>query len=190
MNSSTCADPGLPRRSENRLDPSGPACSHWRFLAFILVATTLAGGAVNQAANRAPDLRNFAYPESDLSDRPAILKNGRFIGDHLTVEVALSLKKRMEQEGRAYGIVVVNVDSGGSGSFRHLCLLTTEGRETVCADTVLLGDRIKITRLSSRENRVLVQSLVRQSSESFAVQPTIKQTMGFTIEKGRLKPVK
>ena len=150
---------------------------------FTLLATLTLGATAGAADS---DLRSFTYPEKDLSGRPATLKNGRFEGDHLTVQTVMTLKGDFKKDGRTIGAAVVVLNSGGSGNFRHLCLLTRKGAQTTCSDTVFLGDRIKVTGLNTRNGEILVEYLDRDLKESFTTKPHIKRTRRFGIRNGRL----
>jgi len=109
------------------------------------------------AAEKAAELNalEFVYPEKDLAGKPAVLENGRFKGDHLTVEVVKGIVADLTGDGKKEGVAVVAEDGGGSGVFYYLCYLKNDGGKLTYSDRVFLGDRVEIAGLKV-ENTILM----------------------------------
>jgi hypothetical protein len=134
-----------------------------------------------------PDLQNVTLKKiRDLEGKPAQLKNGSFKGDHLRVHLLKTATGDLNQDGAIDGVAVVLKDTGGSGNFRELCLLLSNGRELHHADTAFIGDRIKVTKLEIAERMVVVDYLDRAFGESYADAPHIQKRLTYRVRGGKL----
>jgi hypothetical protein len=129
---------------------------------------------------------NFTYAEHDLSGNPAVLKNGLFKGDHLSVKVLLTATGKLNADETNDGVAICLVDGGGSGNFRELCLLLNNDNKGVHADTASIGDRIKVTALKITDGKVTVNYLDRGPKDAMATAPYLNKTVCFRVENDKL----
>ena len=132
---------------------------------------------------------NLRYEFKDLSGKQAVLKDGRFRGDHLKLDLLKSAEGDLNADGRKDGVAVLLQDSGGSGNFRQLCLLMRQVEKLKHLDTQFIGDRIRVNGLKIDEGIITVDFLDRAEDEGFAIPPTIQQRKRFRVQDGRLKPL-
>lgn len=85
-------------------------------------------------------------------------------------------------------VIIVATSLGGSGSFYELALLSREAKGWVSADTVLLGDRVKVQSVSI-ENNVVVVSMTTHGPKDPMCCPTQQATKRFAIRNGKLAAV-
>jgi len=86
-------------------------------------------------------------------------------------------------------VIITNIDSGGSGNFRHLFLLVNDTQNLIEKDNIYLGDRIKVTDLKSENSQISVNYLDRAKTDSFAVKPHIKEEKHFKVQGMKLVPL-
>jgi len=132
-------------------------------------------------------LKNMTLQIKDLSDKPVKLVDGVFKGDHLSVYVVDAATANFNDDGLSDGVVVVALNSGGSGMFRILCLVYDNGIEKVQVDQALLGDRIKITNLSVDGDLVTIEYLDRAKGQPLSEKPTIQKIVKYRVQDMKLK---
>ena len=125
----------------------------------------------------------------DLKGNPVQFINGSFSGDHLEVEIINSISADFDKDRLNDIAIIANIDSGGSGNFRHLFLLGNDGQNLIEKDNILLGDRIKVTDLKSENSQISVNYLDRAKTDSFAVKPHIKEEKHFKVQDMKLVPL-
>lgn len=89
--------------------------------------------------------------------------------------------------GRDAGAVVLVASTGGTGSFSELALLTRGAEGWQNRDTVLLGDRVKVRRLTIGNDRIEVELTVPGPKDPLCC-PTREVTKTFLEQDGRLVP--
>jgi hypothetical protein len=99
---------------------------------------------------------------------------------------------------RAYGdldrssadaAVVLEHQPGGSGTFSYLAVTSGGSGGTAVGPTVLLGDRVLVTRLAIVQGRIEVSYMTRYPAEPFTFAPTLTVTKVFTLTGGALVEV-
>ena len=125
----------------------------------------------------------------DLKGNPVQFSNGSFSGDHLEVEIINSISADFNKDGRRDMAIIANIDSGGSGNFRHLFLLGNDGQNLIEKDNIFLGDRIKITGLKSVNSQISVNYFDRAKTDSFSVKPHIEEEKQFKVQDMKLVPL-
>jgi len=134
-------------------------------------------------------LKNMTLQIKDLSGKPAKLVDGVLKGDHLSIHVVDAATANFNDDGLSDGVVVLALNSGGSGMFRILCLVYDNGIEKVQVDQALLGDRIKITNLSVDGDRVTVEYLDRAKGQPLSEKPTVKKVAMYRVQDMKLKKI-
>ncbi|MDH4185726.1 MAG: META domain-containing protein [Nitrospira sp.] len=90
--------------------------------------------------------------------------------------------------GRQTGAAVLVTDPGGSGTFYDLALLTKEAEGWVNADTVLLGDRVKVHSVEIKDNFIVIVMTTHGPNDPMCC-PTLEVQKRFTVEESHLVPV-
>jgi hypothetical protein len=104
----------------------------------------------------------------------------------LKIEVINKISADFDQDEKIDMAMIANIDSGGSGNFRHLFLLKNDGQNLIESDKVFLGDRIEIVGLKSKDSQISVRYLDRAQTDSFAIKPYIEKGKKFRIENMKL----
>ena len=79
---------------------------------------------------------------------------------------------------------------GGSGVFVYLAGAINDGGEARPLDTVLLGDRVKVERLSIAEDGTLtVRYLTRKPDQPMAAEPTVPVELRFRVEEWEFRQI-
>lgn len=118
------------------------------------------------------------------------------------VEVPGSAAKRLTtllDEWTAYGDVtddgktdtaaILLDQPGGTGSFYYLAVLPGPATDhPVSLEAVLLGDRIRMQKVTVAGGKVTVEYLDRKPDEPMTTPPSVKVTKSFTVREGQLVP--
>ena len=87
-------------------------------------------------------------------------------------------------------VFVLVYSGGGSGSFVYLAGALNDGGEARPLETVLLGDRVRVEKLSIGEDGTLtVRYLHRKPDEPMAAKPTVPEELRFKVEGGKFKQI-
>jgi len=89
--------------------------------------------------------------------------------------------------GREAGAVVLVTDSGGSGTFYDLALLTKASGKWVNSDTVLLGDRVKVHSIELMDYHIVVRLTTHGPDDPMCC-PTREIVKHFTVRENKLVP--
>jgi hypothetical protein len=143
----------------------------------------------NNPSKETSDLQNLTLNMMDMAGHPAKLVNGSYEGDHLSVQVLHTASADFNRDGLIDGVLIVWVNSGGSGNFRELCLILNNGNDLVQTDKAFLGDRIKIANLKVDKNTITVNYLDRGAEDAFAVKPYIKKKVQYLVREMKLESV-
>ena len=139
-------------------------------------------------AQKSPDLKNITLRmTTDMAGEPAKLVNGDYQGDHLSVHVLRTATADFNQDGLIDGAVIIWRNSGGSGNFREICLMSSNGKEMVQSDQVFIGDRIKIVNLNIDENIIMVDYMDRGEGDAFSINPYIKKKIQYRVRGNKLE---
>jgi hypothetical protein len=137
----------------------------------------------------APDLQNVTLQMHDLAGKTVKLVDGAFKGDHLEVQVLKTAIADFNEDGLMDGAILAWEDSGGSGTFRVLCLLLNNGNTMVNTDKVYIGDRIKITDLVIDQGTLTVHYLDRAIEDAYAIEPYLKRVVQYRVQGEKLKKI-
>jgi len=94
-----------------------------------------------------------------------------------------------KDEERTDVITILTSNTGGSGTFYYLVLFDLTNNTFSKKSEILLGDRIRVTKVGIGElvhdpeanYRLTVQTLKRNDAEPFAVEPTFMETRTFYV---------
>ena len=89
----------------------------------------------------------------------------------------------VDGDAAADAIFVVNVESGGSGSFQYLTAALSRGDQFQGLNFVFLGDRIVTESLLVRRGVIEVSYLTRGPSEPMSARPSVRK-LGYSILDG------
>lgn len=162
---------------------------------FILMTCVSVGGcavmtppAVVSSDGRVNDLimHSTVYRDNSITLRNGGFRSAIVSGAAAGIAVALIDDQAYGRTaGSHIGIVVAVTELGGSGAFRELLLLAWDGSAWVNTDTVLLGDRIKVTGLSIEGETVLV-NLQSHGPDDPMCCPSRQQIQRFRVVEDRL----
>lgn len=101
------------------------------------------------------------------------------------------------KEDRKDLAVIFAVNTGGTGTFYYLVLFDVTDNTFTKKSEMLLGDRIRVTKVGIGElvhdpdadYRVTVQTLIREEDDSFATEPTVPETRTFYVTNQLLEEV-
>jgi len=88
--------------------------------------------------------------------------------------------------GRQSAAVVLVTEPGGSGSFYDLAVLQRPNDEWEMIDSVLLGDRIRVTDLALDGNSIRMDMITHGPGDPMCC-PTRKSSTRFLVQNGRLR---
>ncbi|MDQ5958014.1 MAG: hypothetical protein QG665_355 [Patescibacteria group bacterium] len=89
-------------------------------------------------------------------------------------------------DGKDYVAAPVAANTGGSGTFVYLVLFEKTGGRFTQLDDEFIGDRIKVEKVISTDNKIAVNIFDRKPDEPFSAVPTVPQTLVFSITTGQL----
>ena len=87
--------------------------------------------------------------------------------------------------GQEAGAVVLATQTGGSGTFYDLALLTLENNGWVNSDVLLLGDRVDIHALVVVDNQVVVNMTIHGPQDPMCC-PTLRVERRFAVQGDKL----
>ena len=82
--------------------------------------------------------------------------------------------------------VTIIVNSGGSGVFTYVSAVINNGGIAQPADSVLIGDRVKVSEMVIANGALMVNYLDRKAEEPMSAKPTVPMTRVFTLQNGKL----
>ncbi|MEK7136124.1 MAG: hypothetical protein AAB821_00835 [Patescibacteria group bacterium] len=94
---------------------------------------------------------------------------------------------RVNTESKDFIVAPFAANTGGSGTFVYLVLYVKEAEKYIQADSFLLGDRIKLEKVSSVSGGVEVVVYDRLPDEPYSAMPTQKKYLSFIIMDGKLQ---
>jgi heat shock protein HslJ len=141
----------------------------------------------------AVDLESMSFFSTWFSSGRVTLSHGEYReaaapGSASEIIVKLSKKGAFGTvNGRETGAVVLATESGGSGTFYDLALLTKEEGGWVNTDTVLLGDRVKVHSVEIKDNFVVVDMTMHGPGAAMCC-PALEVKKRFAVQGNRLMP--
>jgi heat shock protein HslJ len=159
------------------------------FLVVIAVSRMAIAGQGQVMAAR--ELEGITVRSAWFSSGTVTLKNGEYrapTAPGAATETVLRLT-----DWRAFGpvngkdavAIVLVTDPGGSGTFYDLALLEMRTGGWVYADSVLLGDRVKVHSVGIKDNAIIVSMTVHGQGDAMCC-PSREVTRRFMVQEGRL----
>jgi len=139
----------------------------------------------------AADLDSIILRSSVYTEYPVTLSKGEFRipaepGSASEIVVKLTDKRAFGQlAGIDIGVVVITTETGGTGTFYELALLTTESEGWENSDTVLLGDRLQVNSVAIAEDSIVVEIKTHGPDDPQCC-PTMDSRKRYTIQNGLL----
>ena len=90
----------------------------------------------------------------------------------------------IDGDGISDSALILQAESGGSGSFSYLAVVLNQTEGPAALDAVFLGDRIRIEGLGISEGVIQVDIIDRKSGESMSVSPSVKKVLFFQLVDG------
>jgi hypothetical protein len=166
--------------------------------AIALLASVAAGEKSDTRKEVTKDqLKNFTYDYEDATGGKAKLVNGKFDDkpfvagseSHLSIslgEVAIAREPSNLDPGAA---AILYSDTGGSGAFRTLVVLTNDAGGIRQVGSESLGDRVKIQSLLIKQRVVTVEFLTQGPQDPMS-DPTVKTVRRFELTDGKLAEIR
>jgi len=139
------------------------------------------------AETQLQDLLNFKHQETDLSGNAAIIRSGKFKGDHLQIEILKTASGDLNKDNLIDGVAVCWINSGGSGNFRQLALLINTGKDMIHVDSAHLGDRIRMKSIKIIKGVITAEYHDRGTTDSMAANPYLLKSASFQVSENKLK---
>lgn len=147
------------------------------------------------SASRPPDPANATY---EIGTESITLRNGRSevpvapgsAAKRLTVLLPeLTAHGEVTGDGAVDTVAILVDQPGGTGSFYYLAVLPgPAAARWPSLGAALLGDRIKVERVSVADGVVTVDYLDRKPDEPMSAPPSVKMTRRFVAKGGVLVP--
>ena len=115
---------------------------------FILSLLVITSGADAQGLTE-KQVKNFSYHLS-FGDETVTLNDGEYEKgppDYEQVRLDSFVIKDLNGDNEPDAVVILAQNSGGSGTFYEITALLSRGRDIVQANSIYLGDRVKIEKL-------------------------------------------
>lgn len=137
-------------------------------------------------------LQNATY--AGIYDQPVLLVNGTYEGEPfveggmarpVVIYSGVRTSGDLDGDGAQDAAVILSENSGGSGMFTYLAALFNQDGQPVNTDTVLLGDRVQVTRLSI-ENGVIVVEMLAAGPQDPLCCPSLPILLTFILQNGKL----
>ena len=139
------------------------------------------------------DLKNTEY-KSEFSINGIIrlsngIYRGKIVPDSAT-ELSVMLSDQivfgdLNGDGADDAAVVLITDPGGSGTFRHLCVVLNEKGSLQHVASQLLGDRVRVKSLSVKSGEIVVQMMTHGPRDAMCC-PTFQVTRNYVLQEGKL----
>ena len=146
-----------------------------------------------QNAEPAIDLNSMTFLSTWFPSGKVTLSRGEYRepaapGSAAEIVVKLSGNRALGRiNGREAGAVVLITDSGGSGTFYDLALLSKEAEGWVNTDTVFLGDRVKIQSIEIKNGSIIIRMIIHGPDDPMCC-PTVEVVNKFTVQENKLVP--
>jgi len=111
-----------------------------------------------------PQLEDFSLHLTDATGAVARVVGGVFEGDQLSVRTTHTATADLNGDGLIDAVVVVDVDSGETGSSQALFLLMNSGQGMVNTDKKTIDSRAEVTSLGIEDGAIVVGYLGRGES--------------------------
>jgi heat shock protein HslJ len=154
-------------------------------------------GQAGEAGSDAPtfsELENATY--SGIEDDPVSLINGYWQGKPFveggSARPSVGLLKDvhlasdLDGDGKQEAVVILWQNSGGTGSYSHIAIMTGTDNAISNMDTALIGDRIKLRRWQVTDGKIVLDVLQAGENDAMCCPGTLA-TRTWTLEDMHLK---
>ena len=93
----------------------------------------------------------------------------------------------MDGDGEDDALIILVLTTGGSGTFYYAAIAANINGEYNGTDAIVLGDRIAPQTHFVQKGRGIVNYAVRNPRDSFAVQPSLQQSLHLQLDKENLR---
>ncbi len=155
---------------------------------FVLFGRALAGDVRDPGVK---DLDGITIRSTWFSSKTVTLRNGEYHepakpGSATETVVRLTDQRAFgPMNGKDTAAIVIVTDPGGSGMFYDLALLEMKQEGWVYADSVLLGDRVKVHSVGIKDNEISVSMTVHGPGDAMCC-PTQEVTRRFIVQADHL----
>jgi hypothetical protein len=162
--------------------------------ASLVVAVALIGGCGGDkddepgAALEVASLKNAEYLADDTESGKVKLTDGRMENQAAHVWAAMLddvAYGDVTGDNNADAVVVVAVNTGGSGVFHNLALVVDRGGRPVNIAGADLGDRVKVQSLAVEEGRVVIDLVTHGPSDPMCC-PTLRVVQTYELQGDQL----
>ena len=95
----------------------------------------------------------------------------------------------LDRDGRPEAVMLLTQSMGGSGQFLHVAVAGAQGAQPRTLATMRVGDRVQVRDLRVQNGRIWLD-VVRGGPNDAACCPGEVASLGWTLRRGRLSPVK
>lgn len=161
---------------------------------FIVLVLALVGGwyflKPSSETNTIPLVVNPKNTTYLIDEEPFTLVNGRAEKEVTPGSASKSVLSifgepaygDIDNDGDDDAVVILTLDSGGSGTFYYAGIAVNDNGSYKGTDTILLGDRIAPQSYAIREGKAEVNYAIRNPGEDFSVQPSLGQTVRMQVD--------
>jgi hypothetical protein len=145
-----------------------------------------------EPALSAESLRNMTYQSHGTRSGKVTITDGRFEdpAGHVWVTMLDTIAwGDVTGDGRTDAVVVLGTNTGGSGVFHSLALVSVVDGKPVNIAVADLGDRIKLQGISIEGGKVLVEMVTHGPSDPMCC-PTMKVTRTYRYDGEELRMIK
>ena len=163
-------------------------------LALLAASCAGSGGDEDGHAHVArSDLEGAAYRSENADDGVAELDGGEYeepvaAGSSAMTSIVLgkSALGDLDGDGEDDAAAITIENPGGSGTFRYVHGLLSDGGALTDAGALFLGDRIRVEGISIHDGVIVVAMLDRPEDASYSEAPTLPVIRRFRVERGAL----
>ena len=135
-------------------------------------------------------LANAQYPVPDVPNGLVTLVNGEYSSPEDSVTVQLLSRPRatgdLDGDGNREWIVYLVANTGGSGVYSYISVVSNNNGAANPLDTVFLGDRVDVRAITVVNGEVRVALRERRATQPMSARPTVRLTYSYKLVNGKL----
>lgn len=134
-------------------------------------------------------LKNATY--KGIYDKPFKLTNGIYEGEPFEKDSAmrptvtfvdsLTAFGDLDGDGIEDGVAILSENSGGSGVFIYVCVVTSKDNKPLNISTKLLDDRVQVKSVQIKSSQVILKLLTHDEQDPLCC-PTLKQVKEYKLK--------